>query len=128
MKNATVPIVLAINILLVIGGIIDGSFSRDSIRREENTKTYNGIVKVIKSSKAEYKVLSGRLGGTFSFKITPNNQELINAIVEYLDSTQFKRMNLPTIIYCDETRGIRLINKSDRIILEYERGLPECKK
>lgn len=127
MKN-TVPIVLAINILLVVGGIMDGSFSRDSTNREENTKIYNGIVKAVKSSNAEYKVLRGRLGGTFSFDITPKNQEIINAIVGYLDSTQFKRMELPTIIYCDGSRGVRLVSRIDKIIVEYERKMPECKR
>lgn len=123
----TVPTVLGINLLLVVGGIIDGSFSRDSIKREENIKTYNGIVRVVKSSNAEYKVLRGRMEGTFSFEITPNNQEVIKAFVDYLDSTQFKRMDLPTIFYCDGSRGIRLVSRVNKIILEYQRDLSECK-
>lgn len=120
-------IILGINISLGIYSIVSGSLQKNIKSREENTRFYNILVKFIKSINAEYSVLSGRAGGAFTFKIDFSQTFGEKNMIDFLNSTEYKRILSPNIVYCNKSKGVRLVKTESGIILEYEMNLSECK-
>lgn len=113
-------------IFLFIYSIASGGLKSGIKQREENIKIYNAIIKVINSSKADYQVLTGREGGTFTFEIDFKNGDRIESIEYILQTMDFKRISTEKLIYCNNLRGVRLLENKEKIILEYEMKLSEC--
>ncbi|WGE92167.1 hypothetical protein [Actinobacillus genomosp. 1] len=127
MKKKHIFIVFGGIISLGIYSIVSGSLQKNIKSREENTRFYNALVRIIKKSNTEYKILSGRIGGTFTFEIDIDKDFKESDLINFLNSTEFKYVPSSNIAYCNKSRGVRLTKEEKSIILEYEMNLSECK-
>ncbi|MFW9297390.1 hemagglutinin repeat-containing protein [Glaesserella parasuis] len=126
-KNHIFILIIFISIFfLFLYAISSGGLKSGIRQREENIIIYNNIIKAINSSKADYQVLTGREGGTFTFEIDFKNGDGTESISYMLQAIGFTRISTKRIVYCNNLRGVRLLEKNEKMILEYQRKLSEC--
>ena len=101
-------IVFFINILAGFYTVFSGSFKSNIRYREENTFVYNNIVRFMNSSNSDYKVLSGRVGGTFTFEIYFSQTNTDEDFVDFIKSMGFSKSSLSENVFCNQSRGCLL--------------------
>lgn len=126
-RHIVIFIAFGINILAGFYAVFSSSLKSNVHYREENTLVYNNIVKFVNSSNADYKVLSGRVGGTFTFEIYFSQTNTDEDFVDFIKSMGFSKSSLSENVFCNQSRGIRMIKLNQKLLLEYERNLSQCK-
>ncbi|NBI13765.1 hypothetical protein GVX81_09135 [[Haemophilus] felis] len=123
-------IVWGVICILWLYAILSGTLSTNLRYREENTQFANQIINSIKFLNADYQVINGRSGGTFSFKVTLNKVKEKSDIASILiKGSGFREVESKSRaqVFCEKERGVRITYLEERvIILEYERELTEC--
>lgn len=125
-NHLLILIVFGVIFFIFIYSLFSGKLKSGIEQRNENIKIYNEVIKAVNSLNADYVVLSGRKGGTFTFEIDLKNRDDIKNIEHYIQIMEFNKIDAEILIYCNGLRGVRFINLNQKVILEYQLKLSEC--
>lgn len=112
--------------LIFFYALLSGGLMTGVRKRNENIRIYNEIVKAINLLEGDYVVLSGRKGGMFTFEIDFKNRNGLENVGRHIQVMGFNKIDAKFLIYCNESKGIRFINRNKKVILEYQVKLSEC--
>lgn len=112
--------------LIFVYALLSGELMTGVRKRNENIRIYNEVIKAINLSEGDYVVLSGRKGGMFTFEIDFKNRDGLENVERHIQVMGFNKIDAKFLIYCNELKGIRFINRNKKVILEYQVKLSEC--